>query len=208
MNAERAALIRVSRVVFLILAAWALAAVAVVSSGVLGNVPRPALQMTIGVLALAAVTVTLSVPDLRRWLRRSDPRWLVGFHLVRFIGVSFLWLTSHDRLPGAFTAAGWGDIAVAAWALALLATGLGRSKGVLLAWNIVGLADIVLVVAAAARAGMRSPESVIELTRLPLGLLPTFIVPVIIASHVLLFVRLAAAPERAAGARPIRLEAA
>lgn len=208
MTPERAALKHASQTVFLILAAWGLAAVAVTSSGVLADVPRPALPAAIAVLSVAAVAVCLGVPKLRWWLRHAAPRWLIAVHVVRFVGVYFLWLAARERLPAAFVAAGWADIAVAAWAVLLLATGLGRSKVSLLAWNIVGLIDILLVVGAAARLALRAPESLVELTHLPLGLLPTFIVPMIIASHVLLFVQLAARREAVRAVRPVRLETA
>jgi hypothetical protein len=41
-----------------------------------------------------------------------------------------------------------------------------------------------------ARAGMRDPDSMYALLVLPLSLLPTFLVPLIIASQIILFVRL------------------
>ena len=58
--------------------------------------------------------------------------------------------------------------------------------------------DILFVVASAARSGLTDPPSMIELTRLPLSLLPTFIVPLIIASHIVVFVRLGWQGRRAA----------
>jgi len=47
------------------------------------------------------------------------------------------------------------------------------------------------VVVTAARLGVADPESMAALLQLPLSLLPTFLVPLIIASHVVLGVRLA-----------------
>ena len=49
--------------------------------------------------------------------------------------------------------------------------------------------DILFVVVTAARLGLADPASMMELTHLPLSLLPTFLVPLIIASHVVVFVR-------------------
>jgi hypothetical protein len=71
---------------------------------------------------------------------------------------------------------------------------------------VLGLADILFVVATAARLALADPASMAALLRLPLSLLPTFLVPLIIASHVVLGVRLALTAGRAAadrsGARP------
>src|SRR2546430_1058598 len=66
----------------------------------------------------------------------------------------------------------------------------GRRAAYIL-WNVLGLADILFVVVTAARLGVTDPESMAALLRLPLSLLPTFLVPLIIASHMVLGVRLA-----------------
>ena len=50
-----------------------------------------------------------------------------------------------------------------------------------------GLLDLLFVVVTAARLGMADPASMAALLRLPLSLLPTFLVPLLLASHVLLF---------------------
>jgi hypothetical protein len=55
-----------------------------------------------------------------------------------------------------------------------------------------GLLDLLSVVATAARLALRDPDSMAALLRLPLGVLPTFLVPLLIASHVGLFARLRA----------------
>jgi hypothetical protein len=62
--------------------------------------------------------------------------------------------------------------------------------GAVLAWNIFGFLDILFVVATAARLGLADPHSMRALLQLPLSLLPTFLVPVIIATHVIIFARL------------------
>jgi hypothetical protein len=61
------------------------------------------------------------------------------------------------------------------------------------------LADILYVVGTAARLAFADPASMSALLRLPLALLPTFLVPLIIASHVFIFSRLR--PEGLSSAR-------
>jgi hypothetical protein len=67
------------------------------------------------------------------------------------------------------------------------------AKTLLLIWNTLGFVDIILVVFSALRFGLRDWQSMHALRELPLSLLPTFLVPLIIASHILIFVRLARA---------------
>jgi hypothetical protein len=59
-------------------------------------------------------------------------------------------------------------------------------------WNGYGLIDILFVVATAAAEGRANPASMAALLRMPLSLLATFLVPLIISSHLLLFARLRA----------------
>jgi hypothetical protein len=56
-----------------------------------------------------------------------------------------------------------------------------------LLWNAAGLLDILFVVATASRLALAEPASMSALLRLPLSLLPTFLVPIIIATHVMIF---------------------
>jgi hypothetical protein len=62
-------------------------------------------------------------------------------------------------------------------------------------WNALGLIDILFVVAAASRLAMADPDSMNALLRLPLSLLVTFLVPLIIASHVVMLWRIGWRPD-------------
>jgi hypothetical protein len=64
------------------------------------------------------------------------------------------------------------------------------AKTLLLIWNSIGLIDIIFVVSSALRFGLKDWQSMHALRELPLSLLPTFLVPLIIAAHILIFVRL------------------
>src|SRR4030095_12248037 len=61
----------------------------------------------------------------------------------------------------------------------------------LLIWNTLGLIDIIFVVFSALRFGLVDWRWSHPLRELPLSLLPTFLVPLVIASRVLIFARLA-----------------
>jgi hypothetical protein len=172
---------------------WLLAAIAVGASGVLEKLRPPAPQLLLVALTAALIAVQRLSTSFREWLDAVDPRAIVALHLTRFVGFYFLALYGRGELPHDFAVrGGWGDIIVATLAVVLLAgwSKFGNKRGVLSLWNLIGLADILFVVVTAAKAAFRDPQSMAALLRLPLSLLPTFLVPLIIASHLLLFRRL------------------
>jgi hypothetical protein len=180
-----------SRAVVLIALGWLIAATAVGATGVAGVLPPPVVLFTLTLIVLAGGWLHAG---FRAWLATIDVRWLVALHLTRFVGFYFLYLYGRGELPYAFAVpGGWGDIAVATLAAALLVWGPPRGglrRAAYITWNVIGLADILFVVATAARLATADPGAMVALLRLPLTLLPTFLVPLIIASHVILLVRL------------------
>lgn len=185
---------RSSRPVLALLGGWVALALGAGFSGRVAALQPPAPQVLLIVLTLGTLGIFTRVRSLRAWFDSVDLRVLVALHLTRFVGADFLILYSRGELPFGFAVPGGvGDIVVAAWALTLLLwiradTPAGRRAYRL--WNVVGLLDILLVVTTAARLGVTAPASMAALLRLPLSLLPTFLVPLIIASHVQLFRRL------------------
>ncbi len=169
---------------------WLFVAVLIGYSGMLQTtrLPIPALAMAITLTLL----VTLAVRrDYRERVLGAGIRALIALHLTRFVGFYFLWLYSHGLLPRDFAVpAGWGDILVAILALILLLafrpeTRSGRTA--ILLWNIIGLADILMVLATGARMVGRDPLLQSGFTSLPLSLLPLFLVPLVIVTHVMIF---------------------
>ena len=153
----------------------------------------PAPQLVLIALTLTLLGLLFFVRSVRAWATAVDVRLLVAFHLTRFVGIYFLILYQRGELPYAFAVpGGWGDITVASCALLLLVAGppTGRRRWAYLVWNMVGLLDILFVVATAALLAKEDSQSMAALLRLPLSLLPTFLVPIIIASHIWLFKRL------------------
>lgn len=177
---------------------WLLVAIAVGAAGVVPLLP-PA-PLVVFTLTLAVLAAGWLLAGFRAWLATIDVRWLVVLHLTRFVGFYFLYLYGRGELPYAFAVpGGWGDIIVATLAAALLVWGPPRDGGrraAYIAWNVLGLVDILFVVVTAARLATSDPGSMVALLRLPLSLLPTFLVPLIIACHVFLAVRLARRPAK------------
>lgn len=172
---------------------WLVAALAVGWSGVLRQMRPPGPQIMIVGLTTALVVAGWLSGSFRGWLKSLDLRRIVALHLTRFVGFYFLWLYGRGELPYRFAVpGGWGDIVVATGAIILLASWarFGSRRPVLFAWNLYGLVDILFVVAAAAAEGRANPASMAALLRLPLSLLATFLVPLIISSHLLIFARL------------------
>ena len=186
--------------VFIGTIAWFLLALIVGASGLLASIPPPFPQVVL--LGLVAILLSLFWKSsiFRQWALSVDIRLLVVIHLSRFVGIYFLVLYSRGELPYAFAVpGGWGDIAVAS--TALIVSIFSPTRGVVgwaiySLWNMFGLLDILLVAGTAARLGMANPGFMSALTRLPLSLLPTFLVPIIVSSHIIVFARLLASRKR------------
>jgi len=180
------------RFVILVFVGWLCFALGL--AGWFHKATAPAVAGTVWMLTALVLIACWKIGPIRVWVLNVDLRCLVLFHLTRlFAGAYFLVLSQRGQLPCAFArAAGWGDIIVAALALPVVAAVHSKfAKKSLLIWNSIGLIDIIFVVLSALRFGLKDWLSMHALRELPLSLLPTFLVPLIIASHVLIFVRLA-----------------
>jgi hypothetical protein len=188
--------VRADRLYPIVSIVWFFAAWALGDSGRLAVLEPPAPQVIIAGLTALLLVNSVVLPGFRGWLAGLDVRRLIAVHCTRFVGIYFLVLHGRGQLPYDVAVKGcWGDIAVATGAVALLTVpGLAARRGVVLAWNACGLLDILFVVATAARLAAADPSSMRALLYLPLSLLPTVLVPSLIATHVWLFWRLSAGP--------------
>ncbi len=177
---------------------WLWFAVAVVAgrNHWLRGVPPPAVQGILFGLTALLLLGYFCVAALRAWADALDLRRIVLLHITRFVGIYFLVLYHEGELPYAFAVpGGFGDILVALLALPVVFWPLDAARRLraITIWNVIGFVDIMLVVVTAIRLNLADPGSLRALTELPLSLLPTFLVPLIIATHVVLFARIARA---------------
>jgi len=128
---------------------------------------------------------------------------LIALNATRVLGAFFFFLHADGRLPATFTSsAGWGDIV--AGVLAVPVAWLARRRApfwrpLALAWNAFALVDLVFAVALGIGSAPDSPVRFIfedtatgTLGTLPWVLIPAFLVPLYVLTHVAVFARLVA----------------
>jgi hypothetical protein len=193
-----AASIRVPRSIVSIAVIWLALAVVAGASGFLGRLPFPGPQVII--LALTALTIAAGlVPGrARAWIESLPIQWLVGINVFRLIGGIFLFLAAQGQMSPIFAArAGWGDIATALLAVALVTIGAPRTPQRRLlfhAWNAFGLLDLVVAVGTATAVTLaHTTPGMAPILAFPLSLVPTVAVPIFLANHVFIYRRLRAA---------------
>ena len=174
--------------------AWISIALILGVTGILAAVPTPGPQLLILALTGATIWVT-SRGALRSFVDSIPIRGLVAIHAGRFVGAVFLAMSAQGTLSTLFaTRAGWGDIAAATGALAVLSIGAPTTKTrkrLYLGWNVLAVLDLVVAVLTASLVALRGDNpGIAALFSAPLILVPTFYVPILFASHVLIFRRL------------------
>lgn len=159
----------------------------------------PLLGVVLVAPLVAGVVTFRRSATFRRLALTTPTSVLVGVHGGRLLGVFFLILLAQGRLPATFaTAAGWGDIGVGAVALLfgwMLHRGTLRPRGVLLLlWNAIGFADLVIAVTLGVGSAPGSPVRFISeatdsgtIASLPWVLIPTFLVPLYLLTHLAIF---------------------
>jgi hypothetical protein len=180
---------------------WFAGAIAFAATGQLAALAPPVPQAIFGGLTIAVILSGVVFPGFRVWVAGLNIRQIIFFHVTRFIGIWFLILAARGELAPAWAIpAGWGDTFIAACALliTLFVPDLHAHRGIVIGWNLLGLLDLLFVVATAARTAMVDRAGMATLMHLPLAMVPLFFVPLLIASHVLLFFRVRKEPEAVA----------
>jgi len=205
MTAATIAARRFPRAAGIAVTAWLALAILAGATGFLARLPFPGPQLIFLALFVATLVVATSVPAVRAWVEALPLRTLIGVNALRFIGITFLVLAARGQMAPVFAArAGWGDIATAVLALILVAAGEPRTplqRGLTHAWNAFGFLDLVVAVGTATAVTLQgSTPGVEQVLYLPLVVVPTFIVPIFLATHIIIFRRLRAAARTTHGA--------
>ncbi|MEO6005159.1 MAG: hypothetical protein ABIZ04_08475 [Opitutus sp.] len=149
------------------------------------HLPPAIVPLLVATLTLAAAFSLQRIGWVRAAVADVGRRGLIGVHVIRFVGVAFLWLHAQGRLPAEFAQrAGWGDIATATGAVAFLVfPRVANDRRVFGAWNVFGALDLLVAVGTAGWLNLTRPGSRIELSALPFTLVPLWFVPVLLATH-------------------------
>lgn len=138
------------------------------------------------------------LPGLRKAIAEMPLGILIGVNTVRVLGVSFILLHAAGRLPAPFApVAGWGDIFIGLTAPPVAMLAVGRRAGsaaLTLAWNSLGLLDLVVAVGLGVTSAPDSPVRLFLgepgsqlMGSLPWILIPGFLVPNLIVTHLAIF---------------------
>jgi len=133
-------------------------------------------------------------PGFREFVLNADLRFLTGMQAWRFGGFTFLALFTYAILPGYFAwPAGLGDMAIGLSAPLILVAlnrnpNFGASK-TFVAWNVLGLLDLVVAVTIGAigprllASDQVGAVNTSAMAHLPLVLVPAYLVPMFIIFH-------------------------
>jgi hypothetical protein len=188
-----------------LLTAWLAVIVALGASGALHAAADAASEirgaalarfgMAAGLPLTALVIAVLSSRTLRERVTNMPTAALIGVNALRLLGILFILTYWVGRLPAPFAPiAGWGDILVGALAIPVaFAASRGTSRGAILAWNTLGLADLITAVGLGVTTqagGFPGAVGTDSMTLLPLLLIPGFLVPLFAATHLTIFYKM------------------
>jgi len=209
--AERAAVVRAAAVVLI---GWFLLSLALAWLGAYEGAPDRLPTIPFGIfvpIAIGALLIWRS-QTVGRIIDAVPQHWLIGMHVTRVLGATFLVLYAAGLMPGLFALpAGLGDLATAALAPVAAYAAVRDpqgSAGTVAAWNVLGIADFLIAIATGFATGpsplqlaaFDNPNTLIA--ALPLVLIPVYLVPLWSILHIASLVKLrrtAAQTVRASG---------
>jgi hypothetical protein len=178
-----------------LLVTWFFVALVLSWSGFFRGAPASIPTIPFGLLIPIVLGVALfwRWPRLRRFIESVPQSWIVTVQVYRVEGLIFLTLYAGGWLPGAFAwPAGVGDAIVGLLAPVVgiaYMRGTRGSTGMLWAWNLLGILDLVVAVT----TGFLTSPSPLQLLALdhpnelissfPLAMIPVFLVPLSVLLH-------------------------
>jgi hypothetical protein len=150
---------------------------------------------------LVAAAIATAWPAARKAVASVPMSLMVGLNIARVFAFLFFLLWAQGRLAGPFPFfAGWGDIITGVFAFPLiwLAQDEGARHGAaIFAWNLFGIADLVLAIALGVTSAEGSPIQIFRtapgseaMQYLPWSFVPTVLVPWWLIMHAIIWVRL------------------
>lgn len=177
---------------------WLIAALIVVALGALNLMPRPMILMMIVGPVILGVLLWRRSPGLQAWGERVSLRVLALPHVLRIgFGSAFLFQVEQGTLPWLFgRPAGTGDVLAGLGALMLVLFGI-KGRKAWIAWNVLGLCDMLMVVSLAQYHIFGGFMDQMQLMFVfPYALAPFITVPIVLMTHVLMLRRLLGQPRR------------
>src|SRR5215470_9852718 len=188
--------VAVKALVAIVLALWLIAVVTLGAKDALGTKPdTPPILFALfqTVPELLFLVAYFGWRSFREWILSADLRLLTAIQGWRWMGFAFLAVYAQGLLPGVWAwPASLGDIAVALAApwvcLALIRRPAFAASPLFVAWNLFGILDLVVAIVlggATARGLVGAGEGVTmaPVARLPLALIPGYLVPIFIMLH-------------------------
>jgi hypothetical protein len=186
------------------LALWLIAAVALSLQGFFqggpSQLPLP-VGLSVGIPIIVFTALYLRNSSLRAFAVSLDLRAIVAFNIFRLIGLDFVIAYAQGRLPAGFAfPAGFGDILTGLLTIPLLlAMSRVQPAGLrkwYVAWNLLGLADLIVAVASGilhsgGKLGILVGDgpTTLLMSQFPRVLIPAFLVPIYILLHLLALAR-------------------
>lgn len=179
------------RLTALLVFAWLVFAVSASALGLFKNA-LGGVGIAVGLSALVPLLIFFlwfrASRDFREYVLSVNPQTLTFAQAWRVIGLVFVVLEAHHRLPAMFAwPAGYGDIFIGVTASAVafkLAT--PEHRGLFILWQVLGMFDLVSAVTLGTTARLFDQTTTMDpMTVLPLSLVPTFLVPLFLMFHVI-----------------------
>ena len=186
---------------------WLLAALYVGHTRQLATASPWAIPAVVVALATLVALGGVQVPILRDWMKQLPLRALLVLNVGRFAGFYLLHLAGQGVLPMQFAfAVGWSECIIAGVAAVLCVAPLRASwrDRALAIWNVVGFVGMLFFTYNLTRLTLADADLQSLFGELPLSLFPTFLMPMALATHIVLHVRLQAESAPAKPSEPRR----